>query len=111
MLHRSGQIGRGKDNGMPKQHVWLLAGLALGSSALQPIGAAEQPISNSTATGEIETRGDALAPGILLYEEDTRGLELPQGEHPRFISAEGLDVTKKSEGWRSRRYNDSAMYC
>lgn len=52
---------------------------------------------------------DALTPGIFLEPEEK--IALPRGEKPRKVSKKGLSLTKKSEGFRSRLYNDAAKYC
>ncbi len=57
----------------------------------------------------VPTEEDALTPGIFL-EPEVRAV-LPQGVELRPVSAQGLGVTKRSEGFRSRLYNDAARYC
>jgi len=49
-----------------------------------------------------------LPAGDLL--EDSRATP-PQGVTLRTVYAKGLQVTKDSEGWRSRLYDDAAGYC
>jgi lysozyme len=83
-----------------RRNVWLALFVALGSSQVQSFSAAE---------GEIETRDDAFPPGILL-EEGTRAI-LPPGVTLRLVYDKGLGVTKSSEGWSSKLYNDAARYC
>ncbi|MEO8134021.1 MAG: lysozyme [Betaproteobacteria bacterium] len=52
---------------------------------------------------------DALTPGIFLDLEGRAAL--PPGVELRNVYAKGLDVTKASEGFRNRMYNDAAKYC
>jgi lysozyme len=52
---------------------------------------------------------DTLAPGILL-EPEQRAV-LPPGVEIRKVSDDGIGVTKTSEGFRSKLYNDAARYC
>jgi len=85
---------------MSRRYVWLALFLVVGSSSFKSIIAAE---------GEIETRGDAFPPGILL-EEGTRAV-LPPGVTLRLVNHKGLGLTKASEGWSSKLYNDAAQYC
>lgn len=62
----------------------------------------------SCATG-VPTIEDAMTPGIFL-EPESRDV-LPAGVSLRPVYEKGLAVTKVSEGWRSRLYNDVARYC
>lgn len=96
---------------MSKRYISLIAGLALGLSVLRPTVAKAQANPTATVAGEVETRGDALPPGVLLDEEAARGLELRTGMALRIVYPEGIGLTKESEGWRSRLYNDAAHYC
>jgi lysozyme len=52
---------------------------------------------------------DTLTPGIFLGPEERA--VLPQGMELRPIFETGLQLTKTSEGFRSRLYNDAAHYC
>ena len=52
---------------------------------------------------------DAITPGIFL-EPESRDV-LPAGVELRPVYPKGLEVTKVSEGFRSRLYNDVANYC
>jgi GH24 family phage-related lysozyme (muramidase) len=52
---------------------------------------------------------DAYTPGIFL--DLGAKATLPAGMSLRPVVAKGLTVTKESEGWRSRLYNDVARYC
>ncbi len=56
-----------------------------------------------------ESVDDALTPGIFLDLEVRAAL--PPGVELRNVYAKGLDVTKASEGFRTRLYNDAAKYC
>lgn len=56
----------------------------------------------------IEQISDALTPGIFL--EETRGL-IPDGVELREVYPPGIKLTKISEGFRSRLYNDAAGFC
>ncbi|MBX3630814.1 MAG: lysozyme [Nitrosomonas sp.] len=55
-----------------------------------------------------EQISDALTPGIFL--EETRGL-IPDGVELREVYPPGIKLTKISEGFRSRLYNDAAGFC
>ncbi len=50
-----------------------------------------------------------MTPGIFL-EPPTRAV-LPAGVEPRPVSTKGIALTKRSEGFRGRLYNDAAGYC
>lgn len=52
---------------------------------------------------------DALTPGIFLDTEERA--VLPAGVELRPVYQRGIDLTKLSEGFRSRLYNDAAGYC
>ena len=52
---------------------------------------------------------EKLTPGIFL-EDPSRDFVSP-GFKPRAVSQSALSVTKLSEGYRSRPYNDAARYC
>lgn len=56
----------------------------------------------------VEDYSDKLTPGILLEEEKAL---LPAGELLRDLHPKGLALTKLSEGWVPRLYNDAAGYC
>jgi lysozyme len=60
------------------------------------------------APADVETLMDKRAPGIL--QEETRDV-LPQGMVLRKVYTKGIELTKVSEGWVPRRYNDAAGYC
>lgn len=51
---------------------------------------------------------DALTPGIFL--EEMRAL-IPEGTILRDVYPPGIELTKISEGFRSKLYNDAAGYC
>ena len=53
---------------------------------------------------------DTLTPGIFLDTESQRAV-LPAGVEIRKVYAKGIELTKESEGFRSRLYNDAANYC
>ena len=53
---------------------------------------------------------DTLTPGIFLDTETERAV-LPAGVEVRKVYDKGVDLTKESEGFRSRLYNDAASYC
>jgi lysozyme len=53
---------------------------------------------------------DTLTPGIFLDDEAERAV-LPAGVELRKAYDKGVDLTKESEGFRSRLYNDAADYC
>lgn len=52
---------------------------------------------------------DTLTPGIFLEPEERA--VLPPGVQPRKVYDPGIELTKLSEGFRSRLYNDAADYC
>ncbi len=52
---------------------------------------------------------DTLTPGIFL--EPPERAVLPPGVSPRPIYDQGLRLTKVSEGFRDRLYDDAARYC
>lgn len=96
---------------MSYRRVLLAVGISFGAAGLGLADAAAQVPAHPTA-GPVETRSDALPPGILLDEEAARGLNLPPGTFLRVVfSPDGIGLTKQSEGWRSRLYNDAAGYC
>jgi GH24 family phage-related lysozyme (muramidase) len=51
-----------------------------------------------------------LTPGIFLDTEAERAV-LPAGVEVRKVYDKGVELTKESEGFRSRQYNDAADYC
>jgi lysozyme len=53
---------------------------------------------------------DTLTAGIFLDDEAERAV-LPAGVELRKAYDKGVDLTKESEGFRSRLYNDAADYC
>jgi GH24 family phage-related lysozyme (muramidase) len=53
---------------------------------------------------------DTLTPGIFLDTEAERAV-LPAGVEVRKVYHKGVELTKESEGFRSRLYNDAANYC
>jgi len=57
---------------------------------------------------EFENIVDALTVGILL--EETRSL-IPAGTVLRNVYQPGINLTKESEGFRNKLYNDAAGYC
>lgn len=59
-----------------------------------------------------ESRPDKLTPGILLDREDTGASAAGRSAAAtRRVHQKGLDLTKKSEGFVGRLYNDAARYC
>lgn len=52
---------------------------------------------------------DTLTPGIFLEPEER--FVLPPGVEIRPVFHKGINLTKVSEGFRSRLYNDAAGYC
>jgi len=74
-----------------------------------PILIACAVVSGCATRPTYPTIEDALTPGIHL---DLGGrATLPAGMTLRPVIARGLAITKVSEGWRSRLYNDVARYC
>jgi lysozyme len=53
---------------------------------------------------------DRLTSGIFLDSEAERAV-LPAGVQVRKVYDKGVELTKESEGFRSRLYNDAASYC
>jgi GH24 family phage-related lysozyme (muramidase) len=53
---------------------------------------------------------DTLTPGIFLDAEAERAV-LPEGVEVRKVYDKGIELTKESEGFRGRLYNDAAGYC
>lgn len=83
----------------------LLGGMAYGgvcSAASDACDAASMP-------GRSAGFEDRLTPGILLESKD--GVSLPKGIKPRPIHEKGIRLTKVSEGFMPRLYNDAASYC
>lgn len=62
----------------------------------------------ATETAEYAERGDRITPGIFL--EKTRAV-IPEGFTVRKVFPPGLALTKVSEGFVDRAYNDAAGYC
>lgn len=62
-----------------------------------------------SAAAAVPTVPTKLPAGIFL-DPDSRAT-LPAGTPMRLVSEQGLRVTKESEGWRARLYNDVAGYC
>jgi len=76
-----------------------LASLLLVCAAL--LGCATKPV--------FPTVEDAITPGIFM--DLGAKAALPAGTTLRPVIAKGVAVTKLSEGWRNRLYNDVARYC
>lgn len=53
---------------------------------------------------------ERLTSGIFLDEEAQRAV-LPEGLEIRKVYDRGVELTKESEGFRGRLYNDAANYC
>ena len=53
---------------------------------------------------------DTLTPGIFLDAEAERAV-LPEGVEIRKVYDRGIELTRQSEGFRGRLYNDAAGYC
>jgi GH24 family phage-related lysozyme (muramidase) len=53
---------------------------------------------------------DTLTPGIFLDAEADRAV-LPGGVEVRRVYDRGIELTRQSEGFRGRLYNDAAGYC
>jgi GH24 family phage-related lysozyme (muramidase) len=66
-------------------------------------------VAACASTPPVERVEDALTPGIFLEPESRDAL--PAGVELRAVYAKGLEVTKLSEGFRARLYNDVANYC
>lgn len=66
-------------------------------------------LAAACASTSVEHIDDAITPGIFL-EPESRDM-LPAGVELRPVFNKGLDVTKVSEGFRARLYNDVANYC
>jgi lysozyme len=57
---------------------------------------------------DVPTQDDKPTNGIFI--DDTKAM-LPPGETLRALHTKGLKLTKLSEGWVPRLYNDAAGYC
>jgi GH24 family phage-related lysozyme (muramidase) len=66
-------------------------------------------LAAACANTGVERFDDAITPGIFL-EPESRDV-LPAGVELRPVYDKGLEVTKVSEGFRARLYNDVANYC
>lgn len=66
------------------------------------------PMLHACAQPTIASLPDKPTNGIFL--EDERAV-LPEGETLRALHPKGLQLTKISEGWVPRLYNDAAGYC
>ncbi len=82
----------------------LLGGMAYGG-----VCAASGACDAASAPAGIASFEDRLTPGILLEPRD--GVSLPKGIKPRPIHEKGIRLTKVSEGFMPRLYNDAASYC
>ncbi|MBX3640999.1 MAG: lysozyme [Nitrosomonas sp.] len=67
-----------------------------------------QPVEQMSDDQPIEQISDALTPGIFL--DETRAL-IPEGVELREVYPPGIKLTKISEGFRSKLYNDAAGFC
>lgn len=54
---------------------------------------------------------DRLPSGLLLEEQEQGRALPPAGVQIRPVHPKGLELTKVSEGWVARLYNDAAGYC
>ncbi|MCC2869426.1 MAG: DUF4384 domain-containing protein [Candidatus Accumulibacter phosphatis] len=82
----------------------LLGGMAYGG-----VCAASGACDAASAPAGIIAFEDRLTPGILLESRD--GVSLPKGIKPRPIYDKGVRLTKISEGFMPRLYNDATNYC
>ena len=64
------------------------------------------PLAIGCASVEVPTYTDRFAAGILLEEQPP-----PAAALLRPVSSQGLELTKASEGWVNRLYNDAVGYC
>lgn len=62
----------------------------------------------TTGTGDYTSYSDRMTPGIFL--DKTRAV-IPEGFTVRKVFPPGLALTKESEGFVNRAYNDAAGYC
>lgn len=81
----------------------------LNGIALAALGMAGALLTGCTNTTEEYPTVDTFPPGILAEPEQRRAL--PAGVEVRKVYDDGINVTKTSEGFRSKRYNDAARYC
>lgn len=89
----------------------LLAGKAevLVCGPTGPCDGGSASAAAAASSGEVPQRPEALTPGILLEPQDKAfGSEIVT---PRPIYDKGLRLTKASEGFVPRLYNDAARYC
>lgn len=82
----------------------LLGGMAYGG-----VCAASGACDAASAPAGISGSEDRLTPGVLLESRD--GVSLPKGIKPRPIYDKGVRLTKISEGFMPRLYNDATNYC
>ncbi|HRF11538.1 MAG: Lysozyme RrrD [Candidatus Accumulibacter phosphatis] len=80
----------------------LLGGMAYGM-----VCASSGPCDAASTPGAPTEFEDKLTPGILLEDE----VSLPKGIRPRAVYDKGIRLTKVSEGFVPRLYNDAARYC
>ncbi len=66
------------------------------------------PLLNGCSHAAPQTLSEKYTSGIFL--EDERAV-LPEGDTLRPIVPKGMQLTKVSEGWVPRLYNDAAGYC
>ena len=76
--------------------------ITLTLAALGFLSGCEKPPENDYPTV------DRLAPGIFLEEERA---VLPEGVELRKVYDKGIELTKESEGFVGKLYNDAASYC
>jgi len=82
----------------------------LKAASLSVLMLASGLVNSSIRAEEIEFPTlDKLTPGIFL-EPGERAV-LPPGVELRPVFDAGINLTKKSEGFRSQLYNDAARYC
>lgn len=69
-------------------------------------GTRESTVDEAPLGGE----GEPHYGSLLLLEEDSRAV-LPEGVAPRHVTAPGLEMTARFEGFRSHTYHDAAGNC
>lgn len=104
-----GQLGTKSFMVADNQSAPLMAGMVVAEVCPTSQPCSGRPAVSSGTADEIEQLPEAYVPGILLESE-----EYFDGSKAAFlqpISAQGIKLTKVSEGFRSRLYNDAAGYC
>lgn len=104
-----GQLGTKSFGVVANQPAPLMAGMVVAEVCPTSQPCSARPAVSSRTADAVEQLPDAYVPGILLEPEN-----MFDGFKAAFlqpISAQGLKLTKDSEGFRPKLYNDAAGYC